>query len=69
MTEAPKGRQMIARGNALGMPSHDNFLPLLLVPVWKDQEERAGLVAPELLSDGGERRAFPRKILKTTPPA
>jgi len=26
------------------------------VPVWKDREERDGLAAPELLSEGGEWR-------------
>jgi len=36
-----------------------HFPPLLLVPVWKDREEKAGLVAPKwFLHEGGERRAF-----------
>jgi hypothetical protein len=35
------------------------LLPLLLVPVWKDWEESAGLVAPKwFLHEGGREEGF-----------
>src|SRR5712692_8613125 len=41
LTEAPKGRPIIAQGNVVGMPSQKNFLPLLAILRSREREKVA----------------------------